>query len=180
MLRRHEIQVLRRGRAGHGQIEAAKLAGISLGSEVRRVEREPGVCTDSVRKDARRGIGRPAKPSSFAVWWPSCCRRSQSCCRSRSRAARSWRATREAKRRCTISSVRCVRHRFGGSSDSRAYGHEMDVTTIGADVSSAYCLQAPLDLQRLQGSCGAGPRPAQGGARSGSRGAAAKPDVHDQ
>ena len=40
MLKRHEIQVLRR--AGHAQIDVAKLAGVSLGS-VRRVEREPEV-----------------------------------------------------------------------------------------------------------------------------------------
>ena len=40
MLKRHEIQVLRR--AGHAQVEVAKLAGVSLGS-VRRVEREAAV-----------------------------------------------------------------------------------------------------------------------------------------
>ena len=39
-LKRHEIQILRR--AGHAQIEVAKLVGVSLGS-VRRVEREPEV-----------------------------------------------------------------------------------------------------------------------------------------
>ena len=38
MLKRHEIQVLRR--AGHAQVEVATLAGVSLGS-VRRVAREP-------------------------------------------------------------------------------------------------------------------------------------------
>jgi hypothetical protein len=32
MLKRHEIQVLRR--AGHAQVEVAKLAGVSLGSAV--------------------------------------------------------------------------------------------------------------------------------------------------
>ena len=37
MLKRHEIQVLRR--AGHAQTDGAKLAGVSLGS-VRRVGRE--------------------------------------------------------------------------------------------------------------------------------------------
>ncbi len=63
MLKRHEIQVLRR--AGHSQIEAAKLAGVSLGS-VRRVEREPDVTQiDSGPERARRGIGRPAKAEPF-------------------------------------------------------------------------------------------------------------------
>jgi transposase len=63
MLKRHEIQVLRR--AGHSQIEAAKLAGVSLGS-VRRVEREPDVTQiDSGPERERRGIGRPAKAEPF-------------------------------------------------------------------------------------------------------------------
>jgi transposase len=63
MLKRHEIQVLRR--AGHSQTEAAKLAGVSLGS-VRRVEREPGVThIDSGQERERRGIGRPAKAEAF-------------------------------------------------------------------------------------------------------------------
>lgn len=63
MLKRHEIQVLRR--AGHSQVEAAKLAGVSLGS-VRRVEREPDVTQiDSGLERERRGIGRPAKAEPF-------------------------------------------------------------------------------------------------------------------
>jgi transposase len=63
MLKRHEIQVLRR--AGHSQVEAAKLAGVSLGS-VRRVEREPDVTQiDSGPERERRGIGRPAKAEPF-------------------------------------------------------------------------------------------------------------------
>ena len=63
MLKRHEIQVLRR--AGHPQVEVAKLAGVSLGS-VRRVEREAAVTyidTDGERR--RRAIGRPAKAEPF-------------------------------------------------------------------------------------------------------------------
>jgi transposase len=63
MLKRHEIQVLRR--AGHSQVEAAKLAGVSLGS-VRRVEREPHVTQiDNGHERERRGIGRPAKAEPF-------------------------------------------------------------------------------------------------------------------
>ena len=59
MLKRHEIQVLRR--AGHAQVEVAKLAGVSLGS-VRRVAREPDVTDIDIGEErARREIGRPAK-----------------------------------------------------------------------------------------------------------------------
>lgn len=63
MLKRHEIQVLRR--AGHAQTDVAKLAGVSLGS-VRRVGREATVThidTDAERE--RRAIGRPAKAEPF-------------------------------------------------------------------------------------------------------------------
>jgi len=63
MLKRHEIQVLRR--AGHAQVEVAKLAGVSLGS-VRRVGREPEVTQiDDTRERERRDIGRPAKAEPF-------------------------------------------------------------------------------------------------------------------
>ena len=65
MLKRHEIQVLRR--AGHSQIATAKLAGVSHGS-VRRVEREPDVTQiDSGPERERRGIGRPTKAEPFRV-----------------------------------------------------------------------------------------------------------------
>jgi transposase len=63
MLKRHEIQVLRR--AGHAQTDVAKRAGVSLGS-VRRVGREATVThidTDAERE--RRAIGRPAKAEPF-------------------------------------------------------------------------------------------------------------------
>src|SRR5216684_1699645 len=63
MLKRHEIQVLRR--AGHAQVEVAKLAGVSLGS-VRRVGREPEVTQiDNRQERERREIGRPAKAEPF-------------------------------------------------------------------------------------------------------------------
>jgi hypothetical protein len=63
MLKRHEIQVLRR--AGHAQREVATLAGVSLGS-VRRVEREAAVThIDTEAERQRRTIGRPAKAEPF-------------------------------------------------------------------------------------------------------------------
>lgn len=63
MLKRHEIQILRR--AGHAQIEVAKLAGVSLGS-VRRVEREAAVTQIASRHEHEgRAIGRPAKAEPF-------------------------------------------------------------------------------------------------------------------
>ena len=63
MLKRHEIQVLRR--AGHPQTEVAQLAGVSLGS-VRRVEREAAVThVDTPAERDRRAIGRPANAEPF-------------------------------------------------------------------------------------------------------------------
>jgi hypothetical protein len=63
MLKRHEIQVLRR--AGHAQVEVAKLAGVSLGS-VRRVRRGPEVTQiDDTWDRERRDIGRPANAEPF-------------------------------------------------------------------------------------------------------------------
>jgi transposase len=63
MLKRHEIQVLRK--AGHSQREVARLAGVGERS-VRRVEAEPAITTvDDTAEKARRGIGRPAKAERF-------------------------------------------------------------------------------------------------------------------
>lgn len=63
MLKRHEIQVLRR--AGHGLEEVVKLAGVSQ-SSVQRVAAEPLVTTfDSIAERLRRGIGRPSKAEAF-------------------------------------------------------------------------------------------------------------------
>jgi transposase len=63
MLKRHEIQVLRR--AGHSQEEAADLAGVSVRS-VRRVEAEDGVSdADNQAERSRRRIGRPSKAEPF-------------------------------------------------------------------------------------------------------------------
>jgi transposase len=63
MLKRHEIQVLRR--AGHSQVDVVRLTGASLGS-VRRVEAETDVVqSDTGHERARRQIGRPSKAEPF-------------------------------------------------------------------------------------------------------------------
>jgi transposase len=66
LLKRHEIQVLRR--AGHSRAEVARLAGVSLNS-VKRVDREGEVGSADDRVEAkRRGIGRPSKAEPFRSW----------------------------------------------------------------------------------------------------------------
>lgn len=63
MVRRHEVQVLRR--AGHTLDEVATLAGVSRRS-VQRIEAEPAVAAFETRPErARRGIGRPSKVEGF-------------------------------------------------------------------------------------------------------------------
>lgn len=63
MLKRHEIQVLRR--AGHNASEVASLAGVSRRS-VARVEAEMAVThVDTAAEIARRGVGRPSKAEPF-------------------------------------------------------------------------------------------------------------------
>jgi hypothetical protein len=63
MLKRHEIQVLRR--AKHTFAEVAELAGVSQ-SSVQCVAAEPAVTTlDPEGERARRGVGRPAKVEAF-------------------------------------------------------------------------------------------------------------------
>jgi len=63
LLKRHEIQVLRR--AGHSLPDVAELAGVSVRS-VQRVELEPGVShVDNVAERMRRGVGRPSKAEPF-------------------------------------------------------------------------------------------------------------------
>ena len=59
MVRRHEIQVLRR--AGHSLDETASLVGVSR-SSVQRVAAEPAVTTfDTDAERAQRSVGRPSK-----------------------------------------------------------------------------------------------------------------------
>jgi transposase len=62
MMKRHEIQVLRR--AGHSQLEVARLAGTSERT-VRRVEDEPVVTGVEPSEALRRSIGRPPKAEAF-------------------------------------------------------------------------------------------------------------------
>jgi hypothetical protein len=63
MVRRHEIQVLRR--AGHSLVETATRIGVSQ-SSVQRVEDEPPVTSfDTDAERARREVGRPSKAEPF-------------------------------------------------------------------------------------------------------------------
>ena len=63
MVRRHEIQVLRR--AGHEQAEAAKLVGVSRRT-VERVDAEKAVDHfDTAAERKKRRIGRPSKAAPF-------------------------------------------------------------------------------------------------------------------
>ena len=63
MVRRHEIQVLRR--AGHALDETAELVGVSR-STVQRVEAEtPVVSFDTCVERERRRVGRPSKAEPF-------------------------------------------------------------------------------------------------------------------
>ncbi len=63
MLKRHEIQVLRR--AGHTLEEVVKLAGVSQSSAQRVAAEPPVMGFDSLAERARRGIGRPSKAEAF-------------------------------------------------------------------------------------------------------------------
>src|SRR5687768_4034453 len=63
MVRRHEIQVLRR--AGHSLVETAKLVGVSKRT-VERVDGEPQVASfDAAAEREKRSIGRPSKAEPF-------------------------------------------------------------------------------------------------------------------
>src|SRR4029077_10503410 len=63
MLKRHEIQVLRR--AGHTWQEVATLSGVSVRT-VRRVAAEGAVTTvDNVAERMRRQVGRPSKAEAY-------------------------------------------------------------------------------------------------------------------
>ena len=65
MLKRHEIQVLRR--AGHTLEAVATFSGVSIGS-VRRVIAEPAIeSVDTEAEQERRQIGRPAKAAGLGV-----------------------------------------------------------------------------------------------------------------
>jgi hypothetical protein len=59
MLKRHEVQVLRR--AGHSLDEIAKLAGVGRRGVVRIEDEAPVIHVDSAAERIRRKIGRPSK-----------------------------------------------------------------------------------------------------------------------
>jgi transposase len=63
MLKRHEIQVLRR--AGHSLDEVAELAGVSRRSVVRVDAEAPITSVDNEAERARRDVGRPSKAEPF-------------------------------------------------------------------------------------------------------------------
>ena len=63
MLKRHEIQVLRR--AGHSLDEVAELSGVSRRSVVRVEAEGPVDQVDNAAERARRGVGRPSKAEAF-------------------------------------------------------------------------------------------------------------------
>jgi hypothetical protein len=62
MVRRHEIQVLRR--AGHSLVETAKLVGVSKRT-VERVDGEKAANFDTPAERDKRRIGRPSKAEPF-------------------------------------------------------------------------------------------------------------------
>ena len=63
MLKRHEVQVLRR--AGHTWKEIAALSGVSVRT-VRRIAVETAITTiDNAAERARRDVGRPSKADAF-------------------------------------------------------------------------------------------------------------------
>lgn len=73
MLKRHEVQVLRR--AGHTWAQVAALTGVSVGT-ARRVAAEDGVTrVDNAAERARRQIGRPSTAATYRAVrrrpWPS-------------------------------------------------------------------------------------------------------------
>jgi transposase len=63
MVRRHEVQVLRR--AGHSLAETAKLVGVSQRSARRLAGEAPVASFDTEAERERRGIGRPSKAEPF-------------------------------------------------------------------------------------------------------------------
>ena len=66
LLKRHEVQVLRR--AGHSQAEVARIAGVST-REVRRIDEEVRVThADDAAERKRRGIGRPSKAEPYRAF----------------------------------------------------------------------------------------------------------------
>lgn len=63
MLKRHEIQVLRR--AGHTLTEVAQLSGVSVRTVQRVVEEDAITTIDNAAERARREVGRPSTAEAF-------------------------------------------------------------------------------------------------------------------
>ena len=63
MLKRHEIQVLRR--AGHTLTEVAHLSGVSVRTVQRVVEEDAITTVDNAAERARREVGRPSTAAEF-------------------------------------------------------------------------------------------------------------------
>jgi hypothetical protein len=66
MLKRHEIQVLRR--AGHSLDEVAELAGVSRRRVVRVDAEAPVTSVDNEAERALRDVGRPSKAEPFRAF----------------------------------------------------------------------------------------------------------------
>ena len=63
MLKRHEIQVLRR--AGHTLTEVAQLSGVSVRTVQRVVEEDAITTVDNAEERARREVGRPSTAEAY-------------------------------------------------------------------------------------------------------------------
>jgi hypothetical protein len=63
MLKRHEVQVLLK--AGHGPVEASRLAGVSVSSVKRIADEAPVSEVEDAGERAKRGIGRPSRVERF-------------------------------------------------------------------------------------------------------------------
>ena len=63
MLKRHEVEILLK--AGHGKMEVARLAGVSLCSVKRIAQEGPVMHVDDAAERAQRGVGRPSAVASF-------------------------------------------------------------------------------------------------------------------
>lgn len=154
MLKRHEIQVLRR--AGHNASEVANLAGVSRRS-VARVEAEVAVThVDTAAEIERPGVGRPSTLSRSATWRWSCFRPNERCCRWSCCAARSSRATRAARAPSTRWWPRCARRppgrwfasRGGGRANSRSTNSAKDVRFVDGTHQRIHFFASPLKYSR--------------------------------
>jgi hypothetical protein len=101
MVRRHEIQVLRR--AGHSMVETAKLVGVSQ-SSVQRVEAEGAVSSfDTATERSKRQLGGPSKAEPFRSFLVAELACNLTCSQWSFCGARRTRATRVPRARCTHS-----------------------------------------------------------------------------